>query len=71
MSQTNSQPNEAEQAQPMQIGTTPGEVADLIEEIGHSGVASSPAQVEEIGVLGRDHDTDRWDEPAMPIITSD
>lgn len=55
----------------MKIGTTQGEVADLIEEIGGSGVANSPAQVEQTGVLGRDHDADRSDEVAIPVITGD
>jgi hypothetical protein len=71
MSPTNNQPEEAAQAQPMQIGTPKGEVADLIEEIGHSGVANSPAQVEEMGVLDRDHEANGSGETPLPIITSD
>ncbi len=68
MSQSNT-PQEPSAAQPMQIGTRPGEVQGLIEEIGHSGVADSPAQVEQEGVLERDR-TDPH-APTMPIITSD
>lgn len=71
MSPTNSNSSEAGQAQPMQIGTTKGEVADLIEEIGHSGVANSPAQVEEMGVIDRDHEGNGSGETPLPIITSD
>ncbi len=55
----------------MQIGTPQGEVANLIDEIAHSGVANSPAQVEKTGVLNRDHDTNRSEAVTVPIITSD
>lgn len=62
--------NQNPSALPMQIGTAPGEVSDLIEEIGHSGVANSPADVEKEGVLDRDHDAGSPDAP-VPIVTSD
>lgn len=71
MSPTHNEPNETRQAQPMQIGVAPDEVAGLIEEIGYSGVASSPVQVEEMGVLDRDHEANHSEEPSRPIITSD
>ncbi len=70
MSPTNNDSNEVTQAKPVQVGTTRSEVADLIEEIGHSGVADSPAQVEAEGVLERDHDNRSSDAPT-PIVTSD
>lgn len=54
----------------MKIGTTEGETSGLINEIGHSGVADSPAQVEQEGVLERDHDRNRAAETPTPIITS-
>ncbi len=65
----NSVPNS--QGEPLQIGIKPGEVESLIEEIGQSGVASSPEQVESQDVLERDHDGNREGQIQMPIITSD
>ncbi len=63
-------PNQTEHALPMQVGIAPEQTADLIEEIGHSGVANSPEEVEKEGVLNRDYDADSSDAP-MPIVTSD
>jgi len=63
-------PNQNSQAAPLQIGTNPGEVESLIEEIGRSGVASSSEQVESQGVLERDHDPSREEQTPTPIITS-
>jgi len=69
MSNTQNQ-NPNSQGEPLQIGTKPGEVESLIEEIGQSGVASSPEQVESQGVLERDHDASRKGQTPTPIITS-
>jgi len=70
MSNTQNQ-NANSQGEPLQIGTKPGETQSLIEEIGQSGVASSPEQVESQGVLERDHDASRDTQTPTPIITSD
>jgi len=69
MSLTENQ-NADNQGEPLQIGTKPGETQSLIEEIGQSGVATSPAQVESEGVLERDHDANREEQAPIPIITS-
>ena len=47
------------EALPVKVGSEPGEVEELSEEISHSGVASSEEDVERLGVPGPDTGEDR------------
>ncbi len=70
MQPTQSQQPNTTEAKPIQVGTEPGEIERLSQEISQTGVANSEEDVERLATEGRDTGGD--DAPAIPtpIITS-
>lgn len=68
----NVEAEEMPHAAPMQIGMNEGQVEELTQEISHTGVAQSEADVERLGVPGPETGEDNTSGNAfpIPIVTS-